>query len=124
MGWNPFSKKAKHPMLGLIRNKGYANAVQEQLQAQRDADSSGMMSAREMRKCVKQLQHQSNTFSIPARKLRAQGRHAEPVLLEALNAPKFLAMICLVIVDPSNRSLLSSGSLPTKSAVTQHSMSL
>ncbi len=102
MGWNPFSKKAKHPMLGLIRNNGYADAVQEQFQAQRDADSSGIMSTREMRKCIKQLQHQSNTFSIPARKLRAQGRQAESVLLEALNNPKFLA------TKPSSKHFLDS----------------
>lgn len=91
MGWNPFRKRAKHPMLGLIRDKGYADAVQEQFRAQREEDSAGLMSNREMRKCVKQLQHQSNSFSIPARKLKAQGRHAEQVLNEALNDPKFLA---------------------------------
>lgn len=79
-------------MLRLIRNPKYSSTVDQQLKAQREADSIGLMSERDIRKCVKQLRHDSNSFSIPARKLSAQGRHAEPILLEALNDPKFLAI--------------------------------
>lgn len=92
MGW--FKKRlAKHPMLDLIKNPKKANAAIAAIDAGQRASNIGYLSEKKMRKLIKQLSHDSGTFGIPARKLEAQGLHAEPILLEALSDPDFLRQV-------------------------------
>lgn len=92
MRLNPFRKRAKYPMLELARNPDAAARAKRTLDAHSAASQTGLLSEHKMRKLVKQLRRDSGTFGITAKMLRAQGRHAEGVLLEALNNPAFLTL--------------------------------
>jgi len=79
-------------MLRLIRDARYARRTSEILQANREADAVGMLSERELAKCIEQLRRDPSDYGIPARKIRAQGRHAEQSLHAALADPGFVAL--------------------------------
>ena len=85
-------RQAKHPMLDLIRDPKKAKAASIAIKDGKEASAVGYLSEKRMRKLVKQLAYDSSLFGNTAKKLDAQGRHAEKVLIEALGNPHFLAL--------------------------------
>lgn len=79
-------------MLDLTRDPKKSRAASNAIEAGQNASSVEYLSERKMRNLIRELAQDSGIFGIPARKLTAQGLHAEHVLLEALSNPEFLLL--------------------------------